>query len=149
MPLHHINALYNEIDHAVLVYTQAKIEDEIHKNIEDVIFFSSYTIGASVFRKATNKLKKKIKEKDFSSIFLWEEEAQKLIQTYQLNLSCEDTKAYEYLLTMLMKAQIKINEAILFHFSSLHKKAHNFDYFERRIEEIHALLFETSEKLHD
>lgn len=141
-----MNTLYKAIENAVLDYTQAKIEDEIHKNIEDVIFFSSYTVGASVFRKATNKLKKKLKDKDVSGLFLWEEEAQKLIKAYSLNITHKDKEAYEYLLLLLMKAQIKLNEAMLFHFSSLHKKAHNFDYFERRIEQIHALLFENLEK---
>jgi len=140
-----MNLLFKAIDKAVSAYTQAKIDEEVHKNIEDVIFFSSYTVGASVFRKATNKLKKKFKEKDFSEIFLWEDEAQKLIATYGLALSHQDTDAYHHLLTSLMKAQIKVNEAILFHFSSLHKKAHNFDYFERRIEQIHSLLFDTAE----
>ncbi len=141
-----MNLLYQAIDKAVFAYTQAKIDEEVHKNIEDVIFFSSYTIGASVFRKATNKLKKKLKEKDFSELYLWEEEAQKLIKAYDLTLTHEDKEAYEHLLLLLMKAQVKLNEAMLFHFSSLHKKAHNFDYFERRIEQIHALLFENLEK---
>lgn len=140
-----MNLLFKVIDKAILAYTQTKIDEEVHKNIEDVIFFSSYTVGASVFRKATNKLKKKFKEKDFSELHLWEDEAQKLIATYGLNISHEDEDAYHHLLTSLMKAQIKVNEALLFHFSSLHKQAHNFDYFERRIEQIHSLLFGTTE----
>ena len=139
---------YRAVDSAIAAYIHKHIDEEVHKNIEDVIFFSSYTIGTSVFRKATNKLKKKLREKDFSELFLWDDEAQLLIQTYHLSIDRSDEEAYHYLLVSLMKAQIKINEAILFHFSSLHKKAHNFDYFERRIEQIHSLLFDTVEVSH-
>jgi len=135
-------ALKADIDTAMTRYTEAKIAEEVAKNIEDVVFFSSYTVGVSVFRKATNKLKKKLKDKDASELFLWEEEASKIIASDALKLSCEDTEAYKYLLFSLMKAQIKINEAVLFHFATLHTRAHSTDYFERRIEQIYELLFE-------
>jgi hypothetical protein len=136
------NALKIHINHAIKDYTEAKIAAEVAKNIEDVVFFSSYTVGASIFRKATNKLKKKLKEKDFSELFLWKDEALNVIAFYTLPIQEEQTETFEYLLLSLMKAQIKINEAVLFHFATLHTKAHNNDYLERRIEQIHALLFE-------
>jgi len=136
------NGLKKQINHAIAQHTEAKISEEVAKNIEDVVFFSSYTVGTSVFRKATNKHKKKLKEKDVSELFLWKDEALKLIAFYNLPLRQEETEAFEYLLLSLMKAQIKINEAVLFHFATLHTKAHSQDYLERRIEQIYALLFE-------
>lgn len=136
------NALKIQINQVIKDYTEAKITAEVAKNIEDVVFFSSYTVGASIFRKATNKLKKKLKEKDFSELFLWKDEALNVIDFYKLPIQEEQTETFEYLLLSLMKAQIKINEAVLFHFATLHTKAHSNDYLERRIEQIHALLFE-------
>lgn len=130
------------INKAVAEYTRLKIAEEIEKNLEDIIFFSSYTIGASVFRKATNKLKKKLKEKDFSGLNVWADEAQMLVKSYHLEACLSDELLYQHLLVGLLRAQIKINEALLFHFTSLHKKAHDFDYLQRRIEQIHTLLFE-------
>lgn len=132
--------LIKAIDTAMIHYTKVKIDQEVNKNIEDVIFFTSYSIGAAVFKKATKKLKKKLKEEEFSELFLWEEDARELINTYELTLNPSNKKAYRYLLIELMKSQIKINEAILYHFSSLHKKAHDFNYLERRLEQIQLLL---------
>ncbi len=136
------NALKIQIQQATEEYTETKIAIEVAKNIEDVVFFSSYTVGASIFRKATNKLKKKLKEKDVSELFLWKDEALNLIAFYNLPIQEEHKEAFEYLLLSLMKAQIKINEAVLFHFATLHTKAHSNDYLERRIEQIYKLLFE-------
>ncbi len=132
--------LIKAIDTAMIEYTQLQIDQEISKNIEDVVFFSSYTIGTTVFRKATNKLKKKLKEEDFSELHLWEKDAQAFIEHYELSISPSTKKAYRHLLIKLMKSQIKINEAILYHFASLHKKAHDFSYLERRLEQIKTLL---------
>ena len=126
------------IDDALSAYTHQRISEEITKNIEDVIFFSSYSIDISVFRKATQKLKKKLREKDPSELFLWEEEAKKVIMVYGLNVVSNDP----YLLRGLLKAQIDINEAMLSHFTSLHKKAYDGHYLERRAEQIHSLLCE-------
>jgi len=136
------NDLKKQITQAIAHYTEEKIAEEVAKNLEDVVFFSSYTVGVSVFRKATNKLKKKLKEKDVSELFLWKDEALKQIAFYNLPIRKEESEAFEYLLLSLMKAQIKINEAVLFHFATLHTKAHSHDYLERRIEQIYTLLFE-------
>jgi hypothetical protein len=126
------------IDDALSAYTHQRIYEEINKNIEDVIFFSSYSIDTSIFRKATQKLKKKLREKNNSELFLWEEEAKKVITAYDLKVQAKDP----YLLRGLLKAQIDINEAMLSHFTSLHKKAYDFDYLEGRAQQIHTLLSE-------
>lgn len=128
----------NAIDHALLTYTQQRINEETSKNIEDMIFFSSYSIDISVFRKATQKLKKKLRQKNNPDLLLWEDEAKKVIATYGLTVSSRDI----YLLKGLLKAQIQINEAMLLYFSSLYKQAHDFDYFERRAQQIQSLLSE-------
>lgn len=128
----------NAIDHALIAYTHQCICEELNKNIEDVIFFSSYSIDISVFRKATQKLKKKLREKQSLELFLWEEEAKKVIVAYDLKVQANDP----YLLRGLLKAQIDINEAMLSHFTAQHKKAHDFDYLEGRAQQIHSLLCE-------
>lgn len=128
----------NAIDDALIAYTNQRISEEISKNIEDVVFFSSYSIDISVFCKATQKLKKKLREKNSSELFLWEKEAKKVISTYHLMIQPND----KYLLRGLLKAQIDINEAMLSHFTSLHKKAHDCDYLEGRAQQIHSLLSE-------
>ena len=59
------------IDDALSAYTHQRIYEEINKNIEDVIFFSSYSIDTSIFRKATQKLKKKTSRKEqFRTFFM-------------------------------------------------------------------------------
>ena len=128
----------NAIDDALIAYTHQCICEELNKNIEDVIFFSSYSIDISVFRKATQKLQKKLREKQSLELFLWEEEAKKVIVAYDLKVQANDP----YLLRGLLKAQIEINEAMLSHFTTQHKKAHDFDYLEGRAQQIHSLLCE-------
>ncbi len=128
----------NAIDDALIAYTHQCICEELNKNIEDVIFFSSYSIDISVFRKATQKLKKKLREKQSLELFLWEEEAKKVIVAYDLKVQANDP----YLLRGLLKAQIDINEAMLSHFTTQHKKAHDFDYLKGRAQQIHSLLCE-------
>ncbi len=128
----------NAIDDALIAYTHQCICEELNKNIEDVIFFSSYSIDISVFRKATQKLKKKLREKQSLELFLWEEEAKKVIVAYDLKVQANDP----YLLRGLLKAQIDINEAMLSHFTTQHKKAYDFDYLEGRAQQIHSLLCE-------
>lgn len=51
-----------------------------------------------------------------------------------------------YLLKSLLKAQIKINEAVMGHFIGLCKRAHSFEYIESRAEQIYRLLFDDVEK---
>ncbi|MFW9627188.1 MAG: hypothetical protein ACMV1K_10655 [Sulfurospirillum sp.] len=46
----------------------------------------------------------------------------------------------------LLKAQIKINEAVMGHFIGLCKRAHSFEYIESRAEQIYRLLFDDVEK---
>lgn len=128
----------NVLDDILMAYTHQRILEETSKHLEDVIFFSSYSINISIFRKATQKLKKKLKEKHDIELFLWEEEAKKVIALYNLDIHPNDA----YLLRGLLKAQIAINEAMLSHFTSLHKKAHDFDYLEERALHIHSLLCE-------
>jgi hypothetical protein len=49
-------------------------------------------------------------------------------------------------LKSLLKAQIKINEAVMGHFIDLCKRAHSFEYIESRAEQIYRLLFDDVEK---
>lgn len=128
------------IDEAIADYTRTKMEEELSKNIEDVIFFSSYTIRPSVFKKATQKLKSKLKAKEYSELFLWENEAKNLIKTYHLCITPNEKALFEYLLISLCRAQIKINEAILSRFKSVHQKAHNWEHVLTRAKEIQLLL---------
>ena len=128
----------NMLDDILIAYTHQRIAEETSKHLEDVVFFSSYSINISIFRKATQKLKKKLREKNVLELSLWEEEAKKVITLYNLDIQPNDT----YLLRGLLKAQIDINEAMLSHFTSLHKKAHDFDYLEERALHIHSLLCE-------
>lgn len=139
---------FADIDNAVKTYIADQIALETHKELEDLIFFSSYTIQFEVFKKATQKLKKNLREKTFYSQPVWEEDASKIITRYHLEV-IYPSERYAYLIQALIKSQIKINEAVMAHFTFLCKQAHSFSYLESRIQHIHALLFdECDEFLH-
>lgn len=106
---------FTDIDNAVKTYIADQIALETHKELEDLIFFSSYTIQFNIFKKATQKLKKNLREKTFYTQSIWEDDALKVIEKYHLEVAYQ-TKRYAYLLEALIKAQIKINEAVMAHF---------------------------------
>ena len=132
---------FTDIDDAIKSYTTDEISIEKSKELEELIFFSSYTIQFDVFKKATQKLKKILRQKIPDKSDAWEKDAHNVIQKYHLNISYESDR-YTYLLQALIKAQIKINETVMTHFMSLCKKAHSFEYLESRIEQICKLLFD-------
>ena len=49
---------FADIDNAIKVYIANEISMEKNKELEELVFFSSYTIKFDVFKKATQKLKK-------------------------------------------------------------------------------------------
>ena len=132
---------FTDIDDAIKSYTTDEISIEKSKELEELIFFSSYTIQFDVFKKATQKLKKILRQKIPDKSDAWEKDAHNVIQKYHLNISY-DSERYAYLLQALINAQIKINETVMTHFMSLCKKAHSFEYLESRIEQICKLLFD-------
>ncbi|WP_263831947.1 hypothetical protein [Sulfurospirillum oryzae] len=136
---------FEDIDNAIKYYIKDEIYVETHKELEELIFFSSYTIKFDVFKKGTQKLKKILREKLPMSMHIWEEDATRVIQKYHLAIDY-GTERYTYLLRSLLKAQIKINEAVMGHFIRLCKQAHSFEYIESRAEQIYKLLFDGIEK---
>lgn len=140
-----MNSRFSDIDHAIKCYIAQTIETEIQKDLEELIFFSSYTINFEIFKKSTNKLKKILRDCLPYEKHVWEIDAANVIALYQLEITYPSER-YTYLLQSLLKAQIKINEAVMNHFVGLYKKAHSFEYLERRTEEIYRLLFDDLEK---
>lgn len=136
---------FADIDNAISAYVANEISIEKNKELEDLIFFSSYTIKFDVFKKATQKLKKILRKKLPYEWHVWEVDAAKVIDTYHLEIT-HGSERYTYLLQALLKAQIKINEAVMSHFIGLCKKAHSFEYIESRAEQIYKLLFDDTEK---
>ena len=134
---------FTDIDSAIKSYVADQILLEKSKELEEVIFFSSYTIQFDVFKKATQKLKKTLRRKLPCTYDVWERDALFIIEKYQLNVTY-GSERYTYLLQALLKVQIKINEAVMTHFIGLCKKAHSFEYLESRAEEIYKLLFDDS-----
>lgn len=132
---------FPDIDTAIKSYVANEILIEKSKDIEELIFFSSYTIKFDIFKKATQKLKKKVREKIPCTHDVWEKDALKMIETYHLDITY-GSERYAYLMQALLKAQIKINEAVMAHFICLCKKAHSFEYLENRLERIYRLLFD-------
>lgn len=130
---------YDDIDLLIKQHIEYAISNEVHKNIEDSIFFSSYTICLEVFQNGTKKLKRKIQNGHLEQIDFLREDAQKFIAKHALIIDIQSDQ-YLYLLSALLTAQIKINEAIILHFKSLCKKAHSLDYLEERAEQICKLL---------
>lgn len=130
---------FDDIDLLITQHIEQAISSEVCKNIEDSIFFSSYTICLEIFENATKKLKKKLKNRHLEQIEFLKEDARNFIIQHALILDMQSEK-YSYLLSALLKAQIKINEAIILHFKTLCKKAHSLDYLEERAEQIYKLL---------
>lgn len=136
---------FADIDNAIKAYIADEISMEKNKELEELVFFSSYTIKFDVFKKATQKLKKILRQKLPYEWHVWKVDAARVIEKYHLDVSYESER-YTYLLQALLKAQIKINEAVMGHFIGLCKKAHSFDYIESRAEQIYKLLFDDMEK---
>lgn len=134
---------FSDIDHAVQCYIQEMIRYETSKELEDLVFFSSYTVNFDVFKKATQKLKKMVRHENAYAYHVWENDAQKVIRQYDLHVKIHDPR-YAYLIQALIKAQIDINEAVMRHFKQLCQKAHSLEYIERRAEMIYALLADES-----
>lgn len=136
---------FADIDNAIKVYIANEISMEKNKELEELVFFSSYTIKFDVFKKATQKLKKILRQKLPYEWHVWNEDATHIIEKYQLDVAY-GSERYTYLLQSLLKAQIKINEAVMGHFIGLCKRAHSFEYIESRAEQIYRLLFDDVEK---
>ncbi|MBP1682394.1 MAG: hypothetical protein H6Q35_2733 [Proteobacteria bacterium] len=132
---------FADIDNAIKAYIADEISMEKNKELEELVFFSSYTIKFDVFKKATQKLKKILRQKLPYEWHVWKVDAARVIEKYHLDVSYESER-YTYLLQALLKAQIKINEAVMGHFIGLCKKAHSFEYIESRAEQIYKLLFD-------
>lgn len=136
---------FADIDNAIKYYIADEIFIEKNKELEELVFFSSYTIKFDVFKKATQKLKKIVRQNLPYEWHVWNEDASKIIKKYDLDIDY-GSERYRYLLHSLLKAQIKINEAVMGHFIGLCKRAHSFEYIESRAEQIYRLLFDGDEK---
>lgn len=136
---------FADIDNAIKYYITDEIFIEKNKELEELVFFSSYTIKFAVFKKATQKLKKIVRQNLPYEWHVWNEDASKIIEKYDLDIAY-GSERYRYLLRSLLKAQIKINEAVMGHFIGLCKRAHSFEYIESRAEQIYRLLFDGDEK---
>ena len=132
---------FSDIDNAIDQYTKDEIYFETHQELEELIFFSSYTIKFEVFKKATQKLKKISRKNLLNTSYIWEADATKVIQKYHLDIDFSSER-YTYLIQSLLKAQIKINEATMAHFIGLCKRAHSLEYIESRADQIYKLLFD-------
>ncbi|MDD3344195.1 MAG: hypothetical protein PHR87_11560 [Sulfurospirillaceae bacterium] len=130
---------YHAVDVSIEIYIKQAIDNELHKDIEDIIFFSSYTIGLDVFKEATQKLKARLSQDEDEIDIAAQEEARKFLRQYHLRQALSQKKQ-RYIARELIKAHIRINEAVLEHFYSLQKKAHSFEYFQERKENIYKLL---------
>ncbi len=135
-----MNAALKKIDLYLKAHIEESIAKEKNQNIEDSIFFSSYTVGIEVFTDATKKLKKMLKNGHLEAIGFLKDDVDHFMAQYHLDITLE-SEEYHYLFRALLKAQIKINEAIMENFSNLCKNAHCLDYLESRAEEIHHLLY--------
>lgn len=135
-----MNGCFKEIDGCIKTHIEATIAREKSQNIEDSIFFSSYTVGIKVFKDATKKLKKMLRQGNLETIGFLKDDAEDFVIQHQLDIT-PLSEEYAYLLRALLKAQIKINEAIISHFSNLYKNAHRADYLEGRAEEIYHLVY--------
>lgn len=136
---------FSDIDRAMKDHVAHEIDVEKNKELEELIFFSSYTIKFDVFKKATKKLKKILHHNLPYEPHIWEVDALYVIQKYQLDI-CYGSERYSYLLHALLKGQIKINEAVMNHFIKLCKDAHSLEYLQSRAEQIYQLLFDEIEK---
>ena len=137
-----MQAYFSDIDDAITQYIHDEIAYEITKDIEDLVFFSSYTINFNVFHKATQKLKKLLRQNVPLKAHVWQIDAHNIITRYNLPSIDTSSERYQYLLHALLKAQIQINEAVMHHFKTLCKRAHSLEYIHSRAEEIYKLLFD-------
>lgn len=130
---------YHSVDLSIEIYVKQEIDYEIHKDIEDLIFFSSYTISLEVFKDATIKLRELLKKEIDEIDIAAQEEIKVFLRHYHLD-SRLTRKKQCYIARELIKAHVRINEALMEHFYNLYHKAHSFDYLESRADEIYKLL---------
>lgn len=134
---------YDSVDLSIEIYIKQEIDNELHQDMEDLIFFSSYTISVEVFKEATQKLKESLSHEIGEIDVSVHEEIKKFLCQYHLNQRISKKKQH-YIARELVKAHIKINEAVIAHFYSLQKEAHNVDYLNDRKDEINRLLWDES-----
>jgi hypothetical protein len=134
---------FSDIDAVMKRYVEDEIRYETSKDLEDLIFFSSYTVNFDIFKKATQKLKQIVRRHHPYAKHAWEADALRVIHTYDLDVAIPSER-YTYLIHALVKAQIKINESVMHHFKHLCQKAHSLEYIQSRAEAIYRLLFDES-----
>ena len=132
---------YHCVDVSIEMYIQQEIDKELHQDMEELIFFSSYTISVEVFKEATQKLKESLVHETDEIDISVHEEIKKFLRQYHLSQRMSKKKEH-YIARELVKAHIKINEAVIEHFYSLQKDAHNVDYLNDRKDEINRLLWD-------
>lgn len=135
---------FDDIDLLIKKHIDHEISNEVNQEIEDSIFFASNTICLAVLQDATEKLKKLLKKRNIEDIPFLKVDGEKFIEAHHLVDITPESEKYKYLLHSLLKAQIKINEAIIVHFGTLCKQSHSLDYLENRTAEIHRLLCDES-----
>ena len=136
-----MNTSFEDIDAAIKRYVEDEIAHEITQELEDLIFFSSYTVNFDVFQKATHKLKKMARHQTGYGEHVWRADAHKLITRYGLDVAIPSER-YTYMLRLLLRAQIQINESVIRHFKNLCQRAHSLEYLQTRTEAIYRLLFD-------
>ena len=70
-----MNGCFKKIDDCIKAHIEATIAREKSQNIEDSIFFSSYTVGIKVFKDATKKLKKMLRQGNLETIGFLKDDA--------------------------------------------------------------------------
>ncbi len=138
-----MNSWYDLVDLSIEIYIKQKMDNELHQDMEDLIFFSSYTISLEVFKEATKKLKKSLVEEQGELNVSEKEEIKQFLRQYHLNQRLSKKKE-RYIAKELIKAHIKINEAVMEHFHALHKNAHSVDYLHDKKDKIYKLLEDES-----
>ncbi|WP_060826524.1 hypothetical protein [Sulfurospirillum cavolei] len=136
-----MNTSFEDIDAAIRRYVEDEIAHEITQELEDLIFFSSYTVNFDVFQKATHKLKKMARRQAGYGEHVWRADVHKLITRYGLDVAIPSER-YAYMLKLLLQAQIQINESVIRHFKDLCQRAHSLEYLQTRTEAIYRLLFD-------
>lgn len=136
-----MNTSFEDIDAAIKRYVEDEIEHEITQELEDLIFFSSYTVNFDVFQKATHKLKKMARHQEGYGEHVWRADVHKLVTRYGLDVAIPSER-YAYMLRLLLRAQIQINESVIRHFKDLCQRAHSLEYLQTRTEAIYRLLFD-------
>ncbi|NCB54653.1 MAG: hypothetical protein EOM49_06890 [Epsilonproteobacteria bacterium] len=136
-----MNTSFEDIDAAIKRYVEDEIAHEITQELEDLIFFSSYTVNFDVFQKATHKLKKMARHQAGYGEHVWRADVHKLVTRYGLDVAIPSER-YAYMLKLLLQAQIQINESVIRHFKNLCQRAHSLEYLQTRTEAIYRLLFD-------